>query len=162
MKCLIVYSTSHGTTEKASKLLSHYFEGNVELVDLNRSIFQPKIDRYDTIIIGGSIHLGTIQKKVRQFIKANLDQLLTKRVGLFLCCMNEGELAKEQFNKVYPVQLREHSFANGLFGGELLFSQMNFLERQIVTKVKGISSDVTNLNEESIRAFAKQMNEKIS
>ncbi|WP_216829600.1 flavodoxin domain-containing protein [Alkalihalobacterium elongatum] len=158
MKCLIVFSSSHGTTEKASMLLCHFLKCDVQLIDLNQCNSQPDITEYDTIIIGGSIHLGSIQKKVKQFIKSNFEKLLTKRVALFLCCMNEGELAKVQFNKVYPLELRKHSIANGLFGGELLFSQMNFLERQIIKKVKGISGDVTNLNEKSIKAFANQLN----
>ncbi|WP_209123782.1 flavodoxin domain-containing protein [Alkalihalobacillus sp. BA299] len=154
MKYLIVFSSLHGTTEKAAHHICEYFKNDVELVDLYNEAPLRELEIYDVIIIGVSIHLSSIQRQVKQFLKTNLDILLTKKVGLFLCCMNEGELAKEQFNKAFPSELREHSIANGLFGGELLFSQMNFLEQQIIQKVKGISSDITNLNENSIKAFA--------
>ncbi|OLO26517.1 flavodoxin [Alkalihalophilus pseudofirmus] len=160
MKYLIVFSSSHGTTEKASQLLCKYFDGEIDLVDLNKGEPQLDFQLYDRIIIGGSIHMGSIQRKVKQFIDAHFETLLMKNIGLFLCCMNEGELAKQQFNAVYPLKLREHSKVNGLFGGELLFSQMNFLERQIIKKIKGISSDVSNLNENSIKEFANSFHLK--
>ncbi|SHI45248.1 Flavodoxin domain-containing protein [Desulfosporosinus lacus DSM 15449] len=84
---------------------------------------------------------------------------MTKRLGLFLCCMFEGEKAAQQFETTYPKELREHSKANGLFGGEFMVSKMNFIERQIVKKVAGATSDVSKINVEEIERFAKKLNE---
>ena len=158
MNILIVYCSSHGTTEKAVRLLTDALEGKVYTVDLKREDLKMDLSNLKKVIIGGSIHAGTIQRKVKHFINAFQDELLTKEVGLFLCCMNEGETAIEQFNHAFPIEIRKNSVAMGLFGGEFLVSKMNFLERQMVKKVSGVSSDQSNLDIEAIREFAAKLN----
>ncbi|MDR7235754.1 flavodoxin domain-containing protein [Neobacillus drentensis] len=158
MKCLIVYCSSHGTTEKAVRFLSEGLEGKVFAVDLKRDKEKFDLANFDTVIIGGSIHAGNIQRKIKQFIKNNLDTLLEKDVGLFLCCMHDGESAIEQFNNAFPQELRKNSAAMGLFGGEFLLSEMNFLEKQIVKKVSGATIDQSNLDYEAIKEFASKLN----
>lgn len=158
MKSLIVYCSSHGTTEKAVRFLSESLKGEVLAVDLKREKVKFDLGHFDTVIIGGSIHVGNIQRKIKQFIRNNLDTLLERDVGLFLCCMHDGETAIEQFNNVFPQELRKNSTAMGLFGGEFLLSEMNFLEKQIVKKVSGATVDQSNLDYEAIKAFASKLN----
>jgi menaquinone-dependent protoporphyrinogen oxidase len=161
MKSLIVFTSHHGTTRKAARILGSYIIGDVELLELNKNSTPPDINKYDTIIIGGSIHAGSIQKSITQFIKLNQDILATKKIGLFLCCMREGKIAEEEFQHAYPKNLRDLSIANGLFGGEFIFSKMNFVERQIVKRISGIKEDISNLNVDLIKEFADKLNSKI-
>jgi menaquinone-dependent protoporphyrinogen oxidase len=158
MKSLIVYCSSHGTTEKAVRFLSESLKGEVLAVDLKREKVKFDLGHFDTVIIGGSIHVGYIQRKIKQFIRNNLDTLLERDVGLFLCCMHDGETAIEQFNNAFPQELRKNSTAMGLFGGEFLLSEMNFLEKQIVKKVSGATVDQSNLDYEAIKVFASKLN----
>ncbi|CAH2717312.1 hypothetical protein BACCIP111895_04504 [Neobacillus rhizosphaerae] len=158
MKSLIVYCSSHGTTEKVVGLLSENLEGEVLSVDLKKEKTVFDLKDFDTVLIGGSIHAGTIQRRIKQFIKNNHDELLEKDLGLFLCCMREGDLAIEQFNHAFPQDLRKNSAALGLFGGEFLVSKMNFFERQVVKKVDSIISDQSNLDVEAIKEFASRLN----
>lgn len=153
MNTLIVFCTSHGTTEKAVQLLSEKLEGNVTQINLKKGKVL-NLNDYDSVIIGGSIHVGNVQGKLKKFIKQNQDQLLLKKLGLFLCCMRTGEMAIEQFNHAFPESLRGISSANGLFGGEFLISKMNFIERKIVQKVEGTTVDKYQLNEDEINSFA--------
>ncbi len=153
MKTVIIYASSHGTTEKAAKILGEKINGEVTIVDLKK-VKNPEIKEFEQVILGGSIHVGTIQRKVTNFIKRFENELLTKRLGLFLCCMREGELATSQFEQAYPEALRKHSRTSGLFGGEFLFGNMNFIEKTIIKKMKGNTVDVTKLDEEAIQQFA--------
>src|SRR4051812_28007724 len=107
VKGLIVYCSSHGTTEKAVRFLRECLEGEVLAVELKREKVKFDLSNFDTIIIGGSIHAGNIQRKIKQFITHNFDTLLEKEVGLFLCCMLDGETAIEQFNHAFPQELRK-------------------------------------------------------
>lgn len=157
MKSIIVFSSSHGTTKKAAQLLSDLVVGDVELCDLKENA-QPDLEQYDCIVIGGSIHGGAIQRNVKQFIKKNDNVLLAKKVGLYICCMHEGDIAKEQFEKAFPKELRDISISNGLFGGEFIVSEMNFIERQIVKKASGVTENVSKLDERNIREFANKIN----
>ncbi|SDY27336.1 menaquinone-dependent protoporphyrinogen oxidase [Evansella caseinilytica] len=157
MKHLIVYCTSHGTTEKAAEILSKQLKGETIRVNLKMNK-APDLSIFDTVLIGGSIHAGNIQRTIKKFIRENEKQLYAKEVGLFLCCMYEGEKAKEQFNQAFPEKLRQHSSANSLFGGEFLMSKMNFIERKIIQKVSGTTTDTFNLDELAIEEFAEQVN----
>ncbi|WP_423802146.1 flavodoxin domain-containing protein [Neobacillus sp. SAB-20_R2A] len=158
MKTLIVYCSSHGTTEKAVSVLCENIEGEVLAVDLKRDKILFDLEDYDGVIIGGSIHAGEIQKKIKQFIKQHHDELLEKEVGLFLCCIRDGDIAVEQFNRAFPQDLRKNSVAMGLFGGEFLVSKMNFFERQVVKKVDSVIKDESHLNLNSIMEFALRYN----
>ncbi|MBS4211348.1 flavodoxin domain-containing protein [Neobacillus rhizophilus] len=158
MKTLIVYCSSHGTTEKAVSVLCVNIEGEVLAVDLKRDKILFDLDDYDGVIIGGSIHAGEIQRKIKQFIKQHHDELLEKVVGLFLCCIRDGDIAVEQFNHAFPQDLRKNSVAMGLFGGEFIVSKMNFFERQVVKKVDSVIKDESHLNLNAIMEFALRYN----
>lgn len=160
MKRIIVFASSHGTTEKASRLLSEYLSGDVELVNLKKNP-SPNIESYDSVIIGGSIHAGSLQAKVKKFIKQNQNVLLNKEIGLFICCMHEGDEAKSQFEKAFTQELREISISNSLFGGEFIFTKMNFIEKQIVKKVSGINNDTSKIDVNAIKEFADRFNANI-
>jgi menaquinone-dependent protoporphyrinogen oxidase len=158
MKTLIIYCSSHGTTEKAVQLVSEWMEGEVLAVDLKRDKITFDVRDYDFVIIGGSIHAGSIQGKIKHFIAKHYEELLTKKMGLFLCCWHDGETALEQFDAAFPEELRKMSIANGIFGGEFLVSKMNFIERQIVKKVSGVTEDTSNLDTTAIMTFVMKIN----
>ena len=153
MSTVIVYMTRHGCAEKAAHLLKDVIGEDTELVNLrNKRKFD--ISRYDTAIIGGSIHAGMVQKRVRKFCENNRETLLQKRLGLYLCCMYEGETAEKQFEDAFEEDLRSHATAAGLFGGEFDFKKMNFLERKIVTKIADITDSISRIDDDAIRQFA--------
>lgn len=162
MRTLIVYCSSHGTTEKAVQLLSEWTEGDVLAVDLKRDKILFDVQEFDFVIIGGSIHAGSVQGRIKHFIGKHHELLLTKKIGLFLCCWHDGQTAIEQFNDAFPEELRNVSVANGIFGGELLVSKMNFIERQIVKKVNNITMDTSNLDTTAIMTFVMKINETFS
>jgi menaquinone-dependent protoporphyrinogen oxidase len=156
MKGIIIYESLHGSTEKCAKKLMEFFPGELKAVRLN----EPgviNLDDYDTVVIGGSIHMGVIQMRIENFLLKNHDKLKEKNLGLYLCCMEEGETAKMQFEKAYHSELRYKASALGLFGGEFNWKKMNFFQRTIVKKLKGVTGQVSRINEEEIRKFAKEL-----
>lgn len=156
MKTLIVYASKHGCTAGAVRTLEERLLGEVSLVDIGNEKPQG-VDLYDTVIVGGSIHAGSIQKKVRRFCDDNIDVLLEKRLGLFLCCMYEGDEEEKQFENSFDPRLRDHAAARGLFGGRFDFEKMNFFERAIVKKVAGVTESVSSLRPDAIEAFAEEI-----
>jgi len=155
MSTLIVYATRHGCTEKAVEILKDKLEGDITAVNVKENK-NPDLSPFATVIIGGSIHAGQIQGKIKKFCKKSLDILKQKRLGLFLCCMEDGEKAQAQFDEAYPVELRKHAAA-GLFGGEFNFDMMNFLERAIIKKIAGVTDSVSKMKEDQIKQFAAAM-----
>lgn len=153
----ILFASSHGTTEKVAHLLKDYLKRPVEIVNLRKNP-KPDISHFETVIIGGSIHVGSMQRKVKKFIEQNKDILMRKKLGLFICCMFDGEVAQKQFETAFPEELRKVALAKGLFGGEFIFEKMNLLEKLAVKKVNGASSNVSTINLEEIKIFAREIN----
>lgn len=158
MKTLIVYGTKYGCTEKCARILSEKLTGEVDMYNL-KGLKDVDISQYDKVIIGGSIHIGKIRKEVEEFCSEKLDELRSKKVGLFICCMRDGETAKEELNNAFPKELLASAIAKEYFGGEFIFSKMKFLDRLIVKKVSKIDKDTSNINMENINRFAQMIND---
>jgi menaquinone-dependent protoporphyrinogen oxidase len=156
MKTLIVYGTKYGCTEKCATMLAKKLTGTVDLRNL-KTAGEIDLSQYDTVIIGGSVYMGQIRKEVSEFCTKQLHLLQGKKLGLFICCMRDGELAETQLTTVFPKELVANAVATGFFGGEFTFKKMNFLERMIVKKVSKVDKDASNIQEENITAFAKSI-----
>ena len=157
MKTAIIYMSKHGTTKKVAKILKGKMnDQQIELINLKKQK-TPDITDYNKIILGGSIHVGMIQKKIRKFCENNLELLINKEIALFLICMKRGEERNEQFKNAFPEKLRKMSIANVLLGGEFVFENMNFLEKAIVKKVAGTNSSISNLDTHALDDFVEKI-----
>jgi menaquinone-dependent protoporphyrinogen oxidase len=156
MKTLIVYATQHGCTQKISEQMKDYLGGDVTLKNLKKESV-PSLQNYDRIIIGGSIHAGQIQKKVKEFCHEYLAELQQKELGLFICCMEEGEMARKQLENAYPEELFLRAKASASFGGAFDFERMNFFERMIVKKVAHVKQSTSKVDFDAVRSFSKRM-----
>lgn len=156
MKTAIIYATKHGCTDKCAHTLANELETNTDLVNIETAQ-NVDITNYETVIIGGSIHAGMINKKIKSFINKNENILLKKNLGLFLCCMYEGDKALNQFENAFPKTIRNKAMAHGLFGGEFDFDKMNFIEKTIVKKVANVEKSVSRINYANIKSFAQKM-----
>lgn len=157
MKTLIVYRTKYGSTEKCAAMLSEQLNGEVELLDL-KGTKAVDFTQYDHIIIGGSIYMGRIQKEVKVFCLKNADLLKKKKVGVFICCMQDGDAAEKQLQNSFPNELIANSIACEYFGGEFIFQKMGAIDRFIAQKVSKTSQDTSNISQDKILRFAKAMN----
>jgi len=155
MKTTIVYATKHGCTRKYAETLASLLPGAV-LSDL-KTDSSPGLDAFDTVIVGGSIHAGQVQKSVRAFCEKNRDVLRQKKLGLFISCMEEGEKARQELENAFPADLASGAAAVAHFGGAFDFDKMNFLERVIVRKVAKVSASVSRFDEAAVRDFAKRL-----
>lgn len=154
MNTLIVYATTHGCTEKYVQLMRKGISGDVTVLNLKgRKVQNHDFEDFQNVIIGGSIHAGQMQKSVKDFMKRHSLELLHRKLGLFLTCMEEGDTARKQFEDNFPEEFRIHASAAGIFGGEFDFKKMNFLEKAIVKKVAGIKESVSRMDEGAVRDF---------
>lgn len=166
MRTLIVYATKYGSTEKCATILLEKLSGNVDLCNLNMEK-DADLTKYDKIIIGSSIYIGQIRKEVKEFCANKLDELKNKKLGIYICCMSEGEEALGQIQNTFPKELLDNSVSKEYFGGEFTFDKMNFLEKFIIKMIskkdKGkepinTKNNISNISEERIEKFAQQIN----
>ncbi|MFZ4740078.1 MAG: flavodoxin domain-containing protein [Bacteroidales bacterium] len=157
MKTAIVYVSKHGTTAKTVlKIQEGLGKPTTQLFDLKKNS-TVDLSQFDQIIIGGSIHAGMIQNRIKDFCNKNTTSLLEKRLGLFISCFYEGEIAQTQLEKAFPEVLRKHAISCKVMGGEMLLEEMNFFEKLIVKKIAGVTQTDSNIKNENIEAFINEM-----
>jgi menaquinone-dependent protoporphyrinogen oxidase len=155
MKTLIAYSTTLGCTEQCASRLKEDLGPDVDLYRISRRR-KIRLDQYKTVIIGGSIHEGMIQRSVRKFCETYLKELLKKEVGLFICCVEPGEDEDNLIKMAFPEELIKSALAKGYFGGELNFKKMNLLQK-IMTRKKARLEEVPEVDFDLILEFANKL-----
>ena len=156
MKTLIVYATRHGSTEKVTSRLMELIKGDVTSVNLEKQKVTG-LENYDLIIIGGSIHEGSIQSSIHKFCIQHERLLLEKNLGLFILCIETGIKALTQIENAFPEPLRAKSLAMDTLGGEFLIERMNFIEKFLVKKIMKTKESVYRLDNQAIEVFAQTL-----
>jgi menaquinone-dependent protoporphyrinogen oxidase len=168
MDTLIIYSSKHGSAKRCAEMLSKKLDAKVDIYNIKegRSL---ELSQYDKIIIGGSIYMGSVSKELKEFCNNNLNLLKTRKLGFYICCMNEKE-ADKQLTTNFPQELLNLAVARKSFGGEFKFKEMNLLEKlatRMVSKVLAkedpslaidMKKDVSFLSEKNIQEFIQLMN----
>lgn len=137
MNILIAYAGKTGTTEKCAKILEEKLE-NVTISDLVCET--PDINGYDIVIVGGSIRIGMIHPKAKQFINNNKEILLNKKVAYYICCGFSGECEK-YFKENIDNELLDRSVIYNTFGGEMDMEKQKGMEKLIVKLVNKTTKD---------------------
>ncbi|WP_339314555.1 flavodoxin domain-containing protein [Paenibacillus sp. FSL R10-2734] len=156
MKTIIIYTSKYGCTEKAAYLLKNQLGEGTEVVNLMLAK-EPTLDRYDTIILGGSVYYGKIQKQMTAFASKFQNELGKKRVGLFICAGAKGEQATQELKASFPEKLYNHSITTEVFGDEIYEEKLTLLDRFVLRMVKGKNRSVNGLSKETIERFALAM-----
>lgn len=134
MKTLIVFSSTYGFTKECVEELKSKLKGEVTAVEVAKGNI-PSPSEYDKIIIGSSIYMGQVNKKVKEFCLTNSSLLTKKQLGFFVCCG-----MPENFDTVianaFPQELLQVAASKECFGGELRISKMKFLHKMITGMMK--------------------------
>lgn len=156
MTTAIIYMSQHGFTARTAHQLQALLPGTVEIINLYQYP-DPDLSPFDTVIIGGSIHFGHIQKGLQRFCRQHQGELMYKNLGLFICCMEKGETARREFEHAFDEPLRRHATATGIFGGEFALERMSSFEKKLIRKIAGVRESISNIDMEEIRRFADAM-----
>lgn len=156
MKTLIVYAGNQEAIKSIAEQMKEDLGKDVDLVNL-KDESDPSIEPYQRIIIGGSAKGGQVQKRLNAFCTKNLDELLVKETGLFICSMEEGEAAKRQLMDFYPEELYNTAKSTAIIKSGIDYSRMNFFEKMLVRKVKRLRRNSYTSDYEGIQKFSRRM-----
>lgn len=101
-RVLVVYSTEEGQTEKIASAIADELilqDHRVDLVDAN-SLFQnfdPK--KYQSVIIGASVHMSRFSSELEEWVKENSDLLSQVPSAFFSVCLGILEKKNENAQK---------------------------------------------------------------
>jgi len=138
MKTLIVYGSVYGYSEECAKKLKNLLGDDAVLVNAISDPI-PSLDQFDGVVIGGSIYMGQIQKQIKSFIKDHLDELLQKKVGLYMCAALADNFSVELENS-FPDQLIQSAVDVESFGGRLVLDKMSFVHRTMTKMMMKVAA----------------------
>ena len=138
-RILIAFGTTEGHSAKiadyiAEVVRSHGIEADV--VDVKRS-GNVHPDRYNAIIVGGSIHMGKHGDHVRNFVERNravLDRLPSALFSVSLAASGDLENAQAYVDN-FTRETGWHPAQVGLFAGALLYTQYGLIKRYMMKRI---------------------------
>ncbi len=161
MKTLLAYATKYGGTKECAAQIASRLPGTVTLLELSRDT-QADLSTYDNVIVGSSVYIGKPRKEMVAFCKRYEKELLAKRLGLFLCCIQDlDKTVAEQMNLSFSKALREHAAVQGALGGVVNYTKLGRMDGFIMNMVAGdlrkkVNSDViSTLSAERIERFVR-------
>ena len=117
MKALIIYSTRGGVSRQCAEILSSRLMPAIDTDVFDINAAPPSPEKFDVIVIGGSIRMGTLNRKLKRYITEYMDILSKKQTAIFLCCG-----LTESFDDYVSVNIPKSlnaSLGVFCFGGEL-------------------------------------------
>lgn len=157
MKTLILFTSHHGTTKKLAYQLAKDLGISDECVVDFKKNKNIDVSAFDLVIMGSSIHVGNIPSDFKKFINNNIELFLTKQIAIFMCAMEKTEFRIQEFKNNFPKELREHSLANGIMGGEYIFERMNFFEKFIIKKITGSTESKSEIDYDVYEDFVEKL-----
>lgn len=168
MNTLVLYASKYGNTAKCAEALAKKLRGRVDVKALTDNM--PELTGYDTVVLGGSLYAGKLQKEIKAFATTFLGTLMSKRIALFVCCMSE-EQGVTQFKAALPDTLVTQALSVERLGGGYAFSKMKGMDKFIIktalkaeAKKKGtpvttdFKTDSFTLSEENVTKMAEALN----
>ncbi|WP_405113559.1 flavodoxin domain-containing protein [Paenibacillus sp. FSL K6-1217] len=155
-RSLIVVASKYGCTEKSAFLLQSRL-GGAEVVNLRYGKV-PDLAAYDTVILGGSIYYGRIRKDMAVFTAQYKQELLRKRLGLFICAGMTGKKGEEELKQAYPDIIYNKAIAKEIIGDEIYPDRISILDKCVLRMVKGKGPKTGGgLSMDKLERFAQTM-----
>lgn len=156
-KYLIVYATREGQTEKiALKIKEHL--SNCGVSSLVHNIKKPlieKIETFDFILCGGSMHAGGIEKELVQFLNENKDTIESKKNGFFLVLLSAAtknqELKKAWLTNAkskMDEQIKVRFSKTEMIAGALTYSKYPWPLKWIMRRIAKQAGEGTNFSKD--------------
>lgn len=86
MKILIIYASKNGVAKKSAERLASELSATneISLYDIHNS--PPPPNGFDVVVIGGSIRMTKLNKKLKKYLKEHFDAISNMPSACFICC----------------------------------------------------------------------------
>lgn len=150
MKTLIVYATTHGCTENIANRIAKGIETDYIYNCKNET---PDLKEFERVILGGSIIAGSVNSKLKKWVKKNRSELLNRRLHIFL---SAGEDNPDYITNSFSEDLLTHASDTIFVGGEYYADRSKGFMKFIM-KMAGKEADFSHLKEDVIKEFISNL-----
>ena len=134
MKILIIYATKNGVSKIAAERLSEQLSSSneISLYDINDNPPAPKT--FDVIVLGGSVRMTRINKKLKKYIKKYLNEISNMPSAFFFCCGIIRDFDDYKATEL-PSKI-QFSLGIDCFGGELKPDKLKGFDKLVVKAMR--------------------------
>jgi menaquinone-dependent protoporphyrinogen oxidase len=138
---LIAFDTTEGQTEKIANRMADVLRGDGASVDLHTADSAPAPDGYDSVVVGGSIHVGKFGTALTDYVTANLAALNAMPAALFqvsLTSANPDDEHTAAAHGMLQAMLDDTGFDPDLvamFAGAVVYTKYGWIKRRIMRSI---------------------------
>jgi menaquinone-dependent protoporphyrinogen oxidase len=159
MKILVAYRSRYGCTRKYARLLADKLAGEVTLADLRRARAVSPAS-FDLVLLGGPIYAGALPSGLTRYCERHRAELLRVPVGLFICCLYEGEKARAQLDSAFPEWLSLHAVGRWALGGEIRPENLRLFDRLLVRAMGRSLGNISRFRPEDLEPILRQAGQR--
>ncbi len=147
---LVAYASVAGSTVEVAEFIAKTMSDQNFNVDLMPAEDVQSVEKYDFVIVGSPVYMGSWKKPAKDFVKIYAKDLKNIPTAYFLTCL---ALTKENPNlaevEKYLKSEREilKPVSEGNFAGRMDFSKLSFLHKLIVKMIGAKEGDFRNWTE---------------
>ena len=134
MKILIVYATRGGVSRACAEMLKEKLVPSYEVSCYNVEEGAPAPNDFDVAVVGGSIRMGKLNKKLKKYIKEYREALGRMPSAAFICCGFPTDL--EDYVETQLPRALEFSLGIHCFGGEIKPEKQKGVDKLILKMMK--------------------------
>jgi menaquinone-dependent protoporphyrinogen oxidase len=152
-KTLIVYETSEGQTANIARFIAEIIRENghqVEVLDVKHIPFTFGLDKFDSFIFGGSVHVNHLPGELKSFIYLHQSLIRPRPSALFSVSLTEaahGVEARTKIENYFSEFLDELDWQPSLtasFAGAITYTRYGYFKRSLlkqVSRANGLGTD---------------------
>ncbi|ELY99851.1 flavodoxin/nitric oxide synthase [Natrialba chahannaoensis JCM 10990] len=148
---LIYYGTGEGQTATVADRIADVLRNrghDTTTVDAADGLGEHALESFDAVLVGASVHMGTHQSTVSEFVRTEREVLASRPTAFFqlsLASAVDDESARADAAEYVDEFLEKTDWQPdriGLFGGALRYSKYGFLKRLVMKRIaKGATGD---------------------
>ena len=130
MKILIIYATKNGIAKRSAEFLAKELSQSNEIAIYNINDAPPPPDDFDVVVLGGSIRMTKLNKKLKKYLKTHSEAISNMPSAFFFCCGIIRDLEDYKTTELPP----KINFSLGIecFGGELKPDKLKGTDKWVV------------------------------
>lgn len=134
MNILIIYATKNGVSQRAAERLSDELSQTNTITLCNINDDPPAPNGFDVIILGGSVRMTKLNKKLKKYLNEHIDAISNMPSAFFFCCGIIRDLDDYKATEL-PSKI---CFSLGVecFGGELKPDKLKGVDKLIVKAMR--------------------------
>jgi len=160
MKTLVLYDGKHGFTEKCLGLLAHEFPSELDLWPVRSRRGTPDWKAYRSVVFGGPVYFGKWSPHLVHFLSKHASEVAQGPLAAFVVSLSPRAAALKYFHKDLPAVLAGKPGHVACFGGAITWKSLAWWEKLILKKVRGLETDVSNLDLGEIQGLAAWLSAK--